>query len=77
MLSKSLPMDPQLAALLEKAKSHVMTPGEIAAQRRSWVTGEMMLQHPELSKERADEMYDEMLRSLGYAPHPTETEGRI
>ena len=66
MLSKPMPMDPELAALLEKARDHVMTPEEIAAQRRSWVTGEMMLEHPEIDKKTADELYDEMLETLGY-----------
>lgn len=62
-----LTADAELAALLEKAKSHVMTPEEIAAQRRSWVTGEMMLEHPEMTREDAQVIYDEMLETLGYA----------
>ena len=35
--------DPELAALLEKAKDHVMTDEEKQAQRESWVRGEMGL----------------------------------
>lgn len=49
---------PELSALLERAAMHVMTPQEIAAQRRSWVIGEMMLEHPEMSRERAIEIYE-------------------
>jgi hypothetical protein len=64
---QSIPTDPELAALLEKARGHVMTPDEIAAQRRSWVVGELMLQHPEMTKAEADARYDEMLVKLGYS----------
>lgn len=47
--------DPRLLALLERARDHKMTPAEIDAQRRSWVRGEMMLDHPEITAEQADE----------------------
>jgi hypothetical protein len=57
---------PELSALLERAAKHVMTPAEIAAQRRSWCVGEMMLDHPEMTKEQANKLHDEALRSLGY-----------
>jgi hypothetical protein len=49
---------PELEAMLERAAKHVMTREEIAAQRRSWVIGEMMLEHPEMSRERAIEIYE-------------------
>jgi hypothetical protein len=54
----SNPMSPELQALLERAKKHVMTPEERAAQRRSWVVGELMLEHPEMSREQAEAIYD-------------------
>lgn len=51
MKIKHNPTDPQLLALLERARDHKMTPAEIDAQRRSWVRGEMMLDHPEQADE--------------------------
>lgn len=48
---------PKLDALLEWARNHVMTKEEIAAQRKSWVIGNMMLDHPEMTRERAEELY--------------------
>lgn len=36
-------MTPKLAALIEAARSHKMTPEELEAQRRSWVRGELGL----------------------------------
>jgi hypothetical protein len=64
-MSKPIPLDPELAALLAQAKAKVeaMTPAErsamMRAQRRSWVIGEMMLEHPELSREYVERIYDE------------------
>jgi hypothetical protein len=52
--SKPLATDPKLLALLEKAKSHVMTKAEKDAQRKSWVVGEFMLSHPEVTREYAE-----------------------
>jgi hypothetical protein len=51
--------NPELDALLEKARSHVMTGEERREQRRSWVRGEMMLEHPEMTLEAANKMLDE------------------
>jgi len=57
---------PELTALLKAsvAKVATMTPEErakmIAQRRRSWVVGEMMLEHPHMTKERANELYDEV-----------------
>lgn len=31
------------------------------AQRRSWVTGEMMLAHSDMTKQMADDLYDKVL----------------
>lgn len=47
-----------LADLIEKARHHVMTPSEIAAQRKSWVCGEMMLQYPTMTYNDASARYD-------------------
>ncbi len=49
---------PELDALLAKAKDYVMTAEEREAQRESWVVGEMMLAHPEMTRERAKQIYD-------------------
>lgn len=53
--------DPKLLALLERARDPKMTPAEIDAQRRSWVRGEMMLDHPEMTAEQADEKLREVM----------------
>lgn len=39
----NISMRPELAALIEKAQQHKMTPAEYAAQRRSYVLGEMAI----------------------------------
>lgn len=58
LTSKPLPpMSDELASLLESAKSHVMTKEERDAQRKSWVIGEMMLEHPEMTREDAEYIY--------------------
>lgn len=49
---------PELDALLERTKGYVMTPAEREAQRESWVVGEMMLAHPEMTREEAKHIYD-------------------
>jgi hypothetical protein len=58
--------NPELDALIEKARHHVMTPEEMAAQRKSWVIGEMMLEHESMTRLEAEEIYDNILKSMGY-----------
>lgn len=58
----------RLAELLEKAKDHVMTPEEIAAQRKSWVCGEMLLQYPTMTYDEASERYDAITEAQAPAP---------
>ena len=43
-----------LARLIEKARTYVMSPEEKQEQRRSWIRGELMLEHPEMTYEEAD-----------------------
>lgn len=57
MLSKPTQTSPELLALLERAKSHVMTKAERDAQRKSWVIGEMMLEHLKMTREYAEAIY--------------------
>ena len=57
MMGKPLKTDPKLLALLEKAKNHVMTAEEKAAQRKSWVIGNFMIDHPEVTREYAEAVY--------------------
>lgn len=56
---KDYPTDPDLLALLEKAKGYVMSPAERREQRRSWVRGEMMLEHPEMTAEQVNAIMDD------------------
>lgn len=46
--------DPHLLALLRAAASRPMTRDEVTAQRRSWVIGELMLAHPEMTRDEAE-----------------------
>ena len=50
--------NPMLMALIEHARTHRMTKAERDAQRRSYVRGELMLAHPEMSKIEADAIID-------------------
>ncbi len=61
---KPLPDNPELAELLAKSRAayNAMTPEQKkemhSAQRMSWVIGEMMLEHPEMTREEAIAIYD-------------------
>lgn len=52
---------PTLEALIDKARNHVMTPAEKAAQRKSWVVGEFMLEHPEKTRAEAEAIYEKVI----------------
>lgn len=47
-----------LDAMLKRAAQHKMTPAEEHAQRRSWAIGQMMLSHPEMTREEAERLAD-------------------
>lgn len=50
-----------IADLLERAKSLPRpTPEQIEAQRRSWVIGEMLLEHPEMTYEQVAAIYEKV-----------------
>lgn len=49
----------RLARLLAAA-NYTMTPDELAAQRKSWVIGELMLERPEMSREQAERIYNDV-----------------
>lgn len=53
-----------LEDLIEKARNHVMTPEEREAQRKSWVVGNMLLDHPEMPRETAERIYDNLEKPL-------------
>lgn len=49
----------KLAELLERAKDlPPPTRQQIEAQRKSWVIGEMLLEHPEMTREEVEAIYD-------------------
>lgn len=52
------PLSPSLAALIDRARNHRMTKAEVDAQRRSWVRGELMLEHPEMTRDEVDALID-------------------
>ena len=47
-------------AEIVSAKLHVMTREELDAQRKSWVIGEMMLEHPEMTREEAEAIWEKV-----------------
>lgn len=51
-------MTPHLPAMLDRAARHQMTPEEQRAQRRSWVIGEMLIAHPEMTRADAERIVD-------------------
>ena len=61
-----IPERPELDALLRKAVAvfDAMTPEQQRemrrAQRKSWVIGEMLLEHPEMSREEAERLYEQV-----------------
>ena len=63
MMSKPIKTRPDLLAALARAKEAVasMTPEELslmrAKQRESWVVGEMMLEHREMTRDEAAAIY--------------------
>ena len=59
LIKNPLSLDPGLAQLLERARSHVMTREEREAQRKSWVIGELMLERPKMTREEAERLYED------------------
>lgn len=58
LVMKIPPENLSLSRLIEEAKAHKMTAEEIREQRRSWVRGELMLAHPEMTIEEANALID-------------------
>jgi hypothetical protein len=64
---KRAPPRPDLDALMKRAAEEfeALSPEQKrehrAAQRRSWVIGEMLLEHPELTREYVEKLYDSCL----------------
>lgn len=65
MLSRPAPDRPELTEMLRQAAARFDSLSAAdkmchrEAQRRSWVVGETMLAHPEMTRQRAEELYDE------------------
>ena len=61
MLSKPCKTHPELLERLAKAKDlPPMTKMELAAQRKSWVIGNMMIKYPQMTREEAERIYDKV-----------------
>ena len=58
--------DAELKILVEQAcaRFNALSPEqqreEMRAQRKSWVIGEMLLEHPEMTREYAEQIYDKI-----------------
>jgi hypothetical protein len=46
--------DPELLALLERAKGHKMTPAELREQRISFVYGNIAMENPTITREQVE-----------------------
>lgn len=63
----SVPVRPELAVLLKQAIDafNALTPEQkrehMAAQRKSWVVGELMLSNPEMTRDEASAIYDRVV----------------
>lgn len=51
-------------AMIAAAKNYVMPPDEREAQRKSWVVGETMLEHPSMTREQAEAIVSYAIWSL-------------
>ena len=61
VFSKPVATDPELQRLLDMARQlPPMTHEQIEAQRKSWVIGEMMLEHEDMSREEAEAIYSQV-----------------
>ena len=66
--SRPCPARPDLHALVQKAMAafEALTPEQQRAhraeQRRSWVIGNMLLDHPDMTRERAEQIVDRVRR---------------
>lgn len=61
---EQIEMEEEIKRLLADAKP--MTAADHYAQRRSWVRGEMGIEHPDWSEEKLDQIVDDALSSMGY-----------
>lgn len=63
---KPSPERTELTDLLRKSKEwldNATVEQKVAmkrAQRKSWIIGEMMLEHPDMTRERAEELYESL-----------------
>lgn len=68
-LSKTIPIDPGLLSLLEKAKAIKITPEMQRAQRRSWVIGQMLLSNPQMTRDYVVGVLDAIEFGQAGQPH--------
>ena len=67
MISKPCPERPGLMEMARRAAEEFKSwsPDKqrqaLRIQRKSWVVGEMMLEHPDMTRERAEAIYDEVV----------------
>lgn len=59
------PHRPDLEELFEAARKTVITPEMYAAQRRSWVVGNMGILYPDRTREDLNTSYDHMMEKYG------------
>lgn len=51
------------AELIEKARDYVMSPAEVAAQRKNWVCGELLLRYRSMTYDQAAALFDQVAAS--------------
>jgi hypothetical protein len=57
-----------LPTLIALAHTHPLSPEEVYSIRRAWVVRELQTQQPQLKKLRAEALYEEARKKLGFAP---------
>jgi hypothetical protein len=57
-----------LPTLIALARTHELSDVELESIRKAWVVRELQTQQPQLKKHRAEALYEEARKKLGFAP---------
>jgi hypothetical protein len=55
-----------LPTLIALARTHTLAPEELESIRKAWVVRELQAQQPQLKKQRAETLYEEERKKLGF-----------
>jgi t-SNARE complex subunit (syntaxin) len=57
--------DKKLLQLMKLAQGYEMTPEEYAAQRKSFVKGQVMLANPDMTENEFEKLYEDVVKLVG------------